>query len=119
MEARTKKALCSWSKIRKWFYISTLSRTRAIIVQVTVEVTLLFDSHTKAWTITECNKLQSIVDKCYRTCIKIISRVPRNHQWYCVMIGCSELKLKPKQLERSTSSLLSKQWIWAKYICRV
>ena len=40
---------------------------KAIIVQGTLEAMLLFDSQTRAWTITERNKLQARVNKCYRS----------------------------------------------------
>ncbi|XP_075254796.1 uncharacterized protein LOC142346172 [Convolutriloba macropyga] len=68
IEARLKRGYMAWSKLRHWFWRSSLTkRTRAVIVQAVVESNLLFDSSTRPWNTTSIRKLQSMVDKCYRS----------------------------------------------------
>ena len=56
-----------WSKAKRWLWNSNLSKkTRAVIVQVVVESTMLFDCSIRAWSPTDFNKFQSVADRAYR-----------------------------------------------------
>ncbi|XP_075264195.1 uncharacterized protein LOC142356111 [Convolutriloba macropyga] len=67
LAARINRGNATWNKVRKWFWKSNLSkRTRAVIVQATVEATLLFDCTVHPWNKSEIRKLQSVADKAYR-----------------------------------------------------
>ena len=64
--ARIKRGLCTWLKVKRWLWKSTLpKKAKALIVQATVEGTRLFDSAARPWSTTDTNKLQSVVDKAY------------------------------------------------------
>ena len=65
--ARIKRGYYAWHKVKRWLWKSTLSkRTKALIVQATVESTMLFDSAVRPWSVTDMRRFQSVVDKAYR-----------------------------------------------------
>ena len=67
LAARIKRGYVAWAKVKKWLWKSKLSkRTQAVIVQAVVESTMLFDSIVRAWTKTDCQKLQTVADRAYR-----------------------------------------------------
>ena len=68
LKARIQRGYTAAAKIRKWLWKSTLKRrTKALIIQAVVESTMLFDSNARAWSPSDIQKLQSVVDKSYRS----------------------------------------------------
>ena len=66
-EARIRHAIGAWAKVKKWLWKSKLSkRTRALVVQAVVELSLLFDCNARPWTVGDLNRFQSMVDRFHR-----------------------------------------------------
>ena len=65
--ARIKRVYTAWTKVKRWLWRSSLKkRTRTLIVQAVVESTMLFDCSARAWSPTDLQKMQSMLDTCYR-----------------------------------------------------
>ena len=67
LNARISRGNQAWFKVKKWLWKSNLKkRTRAVVLQATVESTILFECVVQPWCKSDIEKLPRVDDKAYR-----------------------------------------------------